>query len=673
MKNSSLISISKDRIVGEMLNFVKRQSNDIEKGASCSNGTVLVLDYHTIKIVSSACKRTDLSDNGVLFIEQLEKPRQPFPDLDVLYFVSCNKSAVEEIIKDHKSALYKYSHVFFCSGRLTDSMMDQFTSNKDFVSRCRNLVEMNLDYIAFEPKVFTTDMPLAIKSIGTNDDHLVKTHIDSMTSLLASLKEKPVMRYMAPETSAANSMVSQRIALGLRRELDELCRTLPKSSQLQANGTTLLVLDRSVETAGLWIHDFFYQALALDILDGVDEAGIKWSLGVYSAGSVADDGSTEQAMSVVPSFEYKTKTGKGAEEVRKVILTETDPIYVKHRHDHFAYALDQIRNDLRSLIEKNEAARRAMGDKSGSSGVDPLDILRSIPEYQDLVAKLSVHIKLSESLASAIEKLALKEVVKFEQELATGVDDDGKEISIPKLFTSLTHLFTDSNMINPEERLRLVALYLSQVDGVSPELAKELITSIGKLEGEFATSIENFLALRLDGTAPIQPDGVMSNGPVKVSPSVQAARHSLKNLSRITSLGKSSKIKKNKTLAKNSKFVNCRFRSELADIVESVLQNSLDTTAFPIVGGTGTSHYMTAISGGPKSPETTSAAAMWGQSAHAGNESGRQKIVVFVVGGITLGECREMAEIETKYDVDVFIGGSTILTPRRLVEILLRP
>ena len=672
----SLISVAKDRIVSEMLNVVKRQSDDVEKGAAVqsSSGTVLVLDAHTIKIVSSACKRTDLADNGVLFIEQLERPRQPFPDLDVVYFVSCTKSVIEQIGKDHKQALYKCSHLFFCSGRLTDSLMDLLTSSKEFVSRCRNLVEMNLDFVSFEPRVFTTDMPLAIKAIGSNDDRLVKNHIDSIASLVASLKEKPVIRYMSSDASAVGSMASQRVALGLRREVDELSRTLSKSNQFQSNGTTLLIVDRSIETGGLWIHDFFYQALALDILDGVDEAGIKWSLGVYNP--TDDSGTSEQAMSVVPCFDYKTRTGKGAEEIRKVILSETDPIYVKHRHEHFAFALDQIRTELGSLIAKNDAARRAMGDLSSSSNVDPLEVLRSIPEYQDLVAKLSVHLKLSESLASAIDKLALKEVVKFEQELATGVDDDGKEISIPKLFTSLTHLLTDSTIVNPEERLRLVALYLSQVDGVSPELGKELISSIAKLEGEFASCIEKFLSLRLDGTSPIQPDGVMaSNGPVKVAPSVQASRHSLKSLSRIASVGKSTKIKRNKAMAKNSKFVNCRFRSELADIVESILVNSLDVSVFPIVSGTGTSHYVTALSGGPKSPETaTSTAALWGQSSvQTANENGKQKLIVFVIGGVTLGECREMSEIESKYDVEIVIGGSTILTPKRLVEILLRP
>jgi syntaxin-binding protein 1 len=666
--SASLINLAKERLVNELLTVVRR-GGDVEKGSLKSGGLVLVLDGHTLKIVSSMFKRSELSDFGILFIEQLDKPRQPFPDLDVVYFVSCNRGAMEAILKDHKTpvCLYKYSHVFFSSGRLTDSLMDSLTGNREFVSRCKNLIEINLDFISFEPRVFTCDMPLAIRSIGANDDILVRHHIDSLLSLVASLKEKPVLRYMSPETSAAGSMASQRVALGLRREIDELS----KSGSLEANGTTMLVLDRSIETSVLWMHDFFYQALALDILDGVDETGIKWSLGL---GTSADDTVTEQAMSVVPWFEFKTKTGKGSEEVRKVILSESDPIYVRYRHEHFAYVLDQIRLELRSLVEKNEAARRLLGE---SSAKDPLEILRSIPEYQDLVAKLSVHLKLSESLAIAIEKLALKEVVKFEQELATGVDDDGREISVSKIFSNLSNLFKDSSAISPEERLRLTALYLTQIDGISDATAADLVKTIANLDGDFSKAIDRFLQLNLHGCVRAeslshQPDGVMlpTNGRGSLlAPSVQSNRHSLKTLSKLA--GKS-KIKKNKNLAKNSKFVNCRFRSELADLIEMTLMNSLDLTAYPIVGGTGSSQYFV---GAPKSPtETTtsgSLAAQWGQSA-AVKSSVKQRIVVFVIGGITLGECRDIAEIEAKYDVEVYLGGSTILTPRRLVEILLR-
>jgi hypothetical protein len=205
---------------------------------------------------------------------------------------------------------------------------------------------------------------------------------------------------------------------------------------------------------------------------------------------------------------------------------------------------------------------------------------------------------------------------------------------------------------------------------VSAATAQDLIRHVANLDGDFARAIELFLELRLDGTVKAEslsksvPDGVMAGRPSLLAPSVQANRHSLKCFSK-------EKLKRNKQLAKNSKFVNCRFRSQLADIVDQVLTNSLDMTAYPLVAGTGTSQYVTAGSGGPRSPESTSAAAQWGLSAQT--VSNKQRLIMFVVGGVTLGECRDIAELEHKHDVEIFLGGSTIITPKRLVEILLRP
>jgi hypothetical protein len=118
----------------------------------------------------------------------------------------------------------------------------------------------------------------------------------------------------------------------------------------------------------------------------------------------------------------------------------------------------------------------------------------------------------------------------------------------------------------------------------------------------------------------------------------------------------------------------------------------LEISEYPLVGGSGVSVYNVGGGASASSAASTagddgdasdtssvkkSAASLWGElesgSASGGATVGRQRIVVFVVGGITLAETRAMAELEKQYNCDVLIGGSTILTPKRLVEILLAP
>eukprot|EP00920_Eleutheroschizon_duboscqi_P017434 GHVT01041636.1.p1 GENE.GHVT01041636.1~~GHVT01041636.1.p1 ORF type:complete len:103 (+),score=15.49 GHVT01041636.1:405-713(+) len=52
-----------------------------------------------------------------------------------------------------------------------------------------------------------------------------------------------------------------------------------------------------------------------------------------------------------------------------------------------------------------------------------------------------------------------------------------------------------------------------------------------------------------------------------------------------------------------------------------------------------------------------------------GGEGGRRCVVVFVAGGITFSEMRSAYEICAEFkDVDVYIGGTSILTPRNVIR-----
>jgi len=317
---TSLAELAKSRIIDEMFSSLRMSDSgsDLEKGTK-PHHFVLVLDSHTLKMVSSVFKRYDLSEKGAIFIEQIDKPRQPFTDLDVLYFLSPTDVSIAALLADHRSSdslLYRYSHVFF-STKISENFFQKLVENKIFSSRCKNFVEMNLDFVVYENRVFHCDTVDAVFHLGLenagnlNEEKIVQNHVSSVMSLCASLAEKPVIRYMS------SSPISKRVAASLRTEMD----LLAKSGNLKSRGTTLLIVDRSIETSPLFLHDFFYEALSLDILDGIeaDGSGVQWAL----------SSTTESATSVVPSFEYKTVTGKG-EEKRKVLLSEfSDPYWGK--------------------------------------------------------------------------------------------------------------------------------------------------------------------------------------------------------------------------------------------------------------------------------------------------------------------------------------------------------
>ena len=679
----SLKDLAKRRLIEDMVEIVKlkmaaAQDEDIEKGAEDdSNGKsyiALIVDQHTLRILSGACRQYDIMERGVTVVEQIEKSRQPLADLDAVYFLSPTEQSIDLLLKDHRSSsgLYRCSHVFF-SGPLNEKLFDALAKEESFVNRCYSLFELNVDYIAFEPRVIHCDMPLTVRLLKGSGEGaslmplLIRRHIDCLTSISASLREKPVIRYMSRSTVCN---LSEKIALGFRREIDQLSASMDRLRKPFKNrGTTFLILDRSIESSGLLVHEYSYQALSLDVLDhsGQDaentlgNTGIKWPLGLDTNG-VGD----ENGMSVLPSFTFKSVNGKGEEEEKHVVLADHDDLWTKFRHCHVRDVSEQTAKEVRDFSKNHDLAKLQRGDGRRNSDADPVDLLRGLPEYQDILSKYSVHIELSKQCFDAIERLKIMEVGKLEQELATGVDEEGKDVSCIKLFQALTSL-VQSGRIGPDEKTRLVALYLSQVNDVNESSAQTLVRTAAALDIEHEAAVKQFLSLGIHGTRTASQIG-----------DNKANRHTHKLAS------DKNAIKKNKTHAKASTYVNCRFVPKLKELVEAVLNNNLDLQEYPVIGSGSTSGYTVTSSG---ESVTKSAAALWGETKAmvdgqeqqdenkqpVAGQTKRQKVVVFVIGGITLAETRAMAELEREFNCDIVIGGSCVLTPKRLFDVLASP
>jgi syntaxin-binding protein 1 len=654
-------------------------TEDIEKGGMEDAGKsyiALLVDTHTLRIVSAACRQYDIMERGVTVVEQIEKPRQPLSDLDAVYFLTPSEQSVDSLLNDHRlsSPLYRCTHVFF-SGPLSEKLFDSLAKEESFVNRCYSLYELNVDYVAFEPRVIHCDMPMTVRYLKgpTSGDvmpQLIRRHIDCLTSICASMKEKPVIRYMARSTV---SNLSEKIALGFRREIDAYAGAMDRLRKpLKNRGTTFLILDRSVESSGLLVHEYSYQALALDVLDRQEgEDGIKWQIGMDSA-QIGDD----NGMSVLPSFSFKTITGKGEEEEKHVVLADHDDLWVKFRHAHVKDVSEMTAREVREFSKTHDLAKLQRGDGRRNSDADPMELLRGLPEYQDILSKYSVHIELSKKCFDAIDKQKIMEIGKIEQDLATGVDDEGKDVSCIKVFQSLSSL-VQSGRIGPEEKLRLVALYLSQVNDVNESSAQTLVRTAAALSVENESLVKQFLSLGIHGTRTATAVG----GSASPTDKTASNRHSHK-LANDKNL-----IKRNKTRAKASTYVNCRFVPKLKEVVESVLNNNLDAQEFPVIGASNAAGSVYSVTSNDSAgvASTKSAAALWGETKamtdgqemdenkQQSNQTKRQKVVVFVIGGITLAETRAMAELEREFNCDVVIGGSCILTPKRLFDILQAP
>ncbi|KAI3768230.1 hypothetical protein L2E82_18744 [Cichorium intybus] len=60
---------------------------ELEEVQQSSQAEVLIMDKVIVKVMSSVCKMTDITDRRVSLVEDLFKRRQPMPSMDAIYFI----------------------------------------------------------------------------------------------------------------------------------------------------------------------------------------------------------------------------------------------------------------------------------------------------------------------------------------------------------------------------------------------------------------------------------------------------------------------------------------------------------------------------------------------------------------------------------------------------------
>lgn len=98
------------RIVDEMLRSVRK--NGSVNGEDHDNAepptdvwSVLIMDAFTTKIVSSVVRMSEILDDGITLVEDINKNREPFPRMNGIYFIEPKVAAVKQLISDFKVRL----------------------------------------------------------------------------------------------------------------------------------------------------------------------------------------------------------------------------------------------------------------------------------------------------------------------------------------------------------------------------------------------------------------------------------------------------------------------------------------------------------------------------------------------------------------------------------------
>ena len=420
---------------------------------------MLIVDDPAMKVISAAVGMYEIMERKVTIVESIDKKRAPFPDMAAIYLLEPRKKSVAKLIEDFSGDKVLYGNAVFIYflGRLSDSLLDQIKNCKPLLKRIKGLVEINVDFLAKEERAFTLDMKNAFTAFHVKKgSSLVETKVaDRLVTVCATLNEYPHIRY--PESSKVGS----KIAKLFHKKMDDFVSQNPNwwyhggpsksssSGSAKSERGTLLLLDRANDCLTPLMHDFTYQSMVHDLLK-MDGDRI--------------------------SYKNDTASDPSDSETKDVLLDERDRLWVEIRGKHIAAVIETLSNRIRDIM--NSSSGKNLGNKGGGGNMSLSQMasaLKALPEYREVMSKLSQHMHLSHECMEIFKKQHLLDLSELEQTLATGKDDEGRSPSLSDMMDQVDDQLV--RMKSSKDRLRLFLIATISQGGLRSQDRKRLMNS----------------------------------------------------------------------------------------------------------------------------------------------------------------------------------------------------
>ncbi|KAJ0603334.1 putative sec1-like protein [Helianthus annuus] len=623
--------ISRDRLLHEML---KSSSGDTR-----SSWKVLIMDKVTVKVMSASCKMTDITDQGVSLVEDIFKRRQPMPSMDVIYFIQPIKENIIMFLSDMsgREPLYRKAFVFFSTPAPKD-LVSRLKSDMSVLPRIGALREMNLEYFPIESQAFTTDHDKALEDMysqlaenSRQFEAALNTMSTRIATVFASMKELPFVWYRAKGMDGSSAatfrdLVPVKLASAVWNSISMYKTTIANFPQTET--CDLVIVDRSLDLIAPIIHEWTYDAMCHDLLD---LEGNKY-------------------VQEVP--------GKsGSETQRKEFLLEDhDAVWLEMRHLHIAEASEKLSDKMQNFVSKNKAAQLQQRDGGDLSTREIQKMVQALPQYNEQMEKLSLHVEIAGKINKIIRDEALRDLGQVEQDLVFG-DSGTKEV------INFLRMHQDSR---PEYKLRLIMIYAM----VYPE----------KFEGDKATKLMQLAKLPPEDMKAIQNMRLLEGSNKKKK------HHGAFSL-KFDAQKRNNALRKDKT-GEEETWQLSRFYPMLEDLLEKLAKHNLEKDEYQCMNNpsnqssssSGT-HDTSARSGSASHPNSRRSrrTATWAKprpaDGHSSNPGGTkdvkhmgQRLFVFIIGGATRSELRVCHKLTDKLKREVILGSTSIDDPPQYIS-----
>lgn len=627
------------------LNRLKSALISIREKYCQSRSVILVLDEYTIKLISLYVKMIELLECGVSNIEKLELKRKRFEKMHAIYFINPKDESVEKILADFadkKHPQYKKIHLLFCSV-LPFHLLEKIAKNQEVMLNLRSSFEFNQDFMPIESNIFSFDMSQALPSIYSKKASAEKTITDianKLVTVIANIHKfwSIDILYQKPIAENNFSEFSNSIALKFKEGVMGLLKNLKKENSnlldKDSGKITLLILDRSIDPLSPLLHDFYYQPMLYDLLD------IKNNVCEYEY---------EEDLKTEPEEEEKLIKGQKIKKkmvmTKKVQLTEEDEIFLNYRYKHIAEVLEGIPREFQKFVETNSNAQFHQGAFSNEMDVEKMaEIVRAMPQYQQILNKYVLHMKLIERCFKIFESRDLKEVGEIEQSLATGVDDEGHQTNSHKLFKSLLKKLESVNVFELD-KLRLALIAVICLDMVQKDKDK----LIERFSFDLKKIFQKLIWLGID-----------------VSKTTEAAKKG-----RTTKKINENIRKMAKSKLSTATLDLCRYTGYLENFIPIVLEeisknSELNLPDFEKIS-INEQKQDTNLSNLTKSLRVNTNEIMLKEVDNEEKNDESQKLIIFVTGGLSYSEIRAIKNLKN-HNIITLLGSTHLINSRDYIE-----
>eukprot|EP00986_Skeletonema_menzelii_P019174 scaffold27078_cov168-Skeletonema_menzelii.AAC.4 len=610
---------------------------------------VLVVDPQSLRVISSSIGMYNLMEHHVSIVEDLMKKRAPFRDQAVLYLVEPNEESVDRIVADwtpnkatlKQGPLYGNTVFLYFLGRLPDALFGKIKACKELVKRVKILQEVNLDFLTKDAQAFHFDMGrspsiypelyLSKYQTANNISPKQEQMVQKLVTLCATLNEYPHVRY--PDENE----LCKNLAFVFQQKMNEF---VGSNSSWWYNGdglhpnsdrATLLFMDRRDDCLSPLMHEFTYEAMVNDLLTIEDD---RITYNSINAGT-AKEGTTDE------------KTTK-----MDALLNDNDEVWMELRGMHIADVIKVLSTRIRDIVDSNtgSALNKAAKGKDGKAlSVNQMaKALKALPEYREIMSKLSQHMQIAHQCMDAFTKQRLLDLSDLEQTLATGKTEDNDVPKLKEILGQVVNEFRqqpDSSM-----RLRLLAITIVSQRGLeSQDYLDKLLNEARLTKGELK-ALKNLEKLGC--------------------PLVRAPQSGTK--------GRLGKMRGTKVSAyhpdaieSSNEYANSRYVCVLKAIMDKAAKGNLSVDEFPSVMPLPDAEGMLAPSSLSKAKSVrrvTSSSSKWAGSSSTNSQGSKKKghggrQIIFMAGGMCYSELRAAREVMADTNMEIVVGSNRFIKP----------